>query len=71
MQEGKRKEYTYQVMYVCIYYAINLLQKMLCTKYYHFLYKKMLHYQPIGIIEKQRNCQMWNPDVPPKPYRPP
>ena len=23
----------------------------------------------IRIIEKQKNCQMWNSDVPPKPYR--
>ena len=37
MQEGKKKEYTYQVMYVCIYYAINLLQKMLRTKNYHYI----------------------------------
>ena len=42
------------------------------TLYYHFFcIRKILHYQPIRIIEKQRNCQMWNSDVPPKPYRPP
>ena len=39
MQEGKKKEYTYQVMYVCIYYAINLLQKMFAPQNTIITYK--------------------------------
>ena len=55
-------------MYILCYQPIakNVAHKILSF----FLYKKILHYQAIRIIEKQRNCQMWNSDVPPKPYRP-
>ena len=29
----------------------------------------LLHWDvTIRIIEKRKNCQMWNSDVPPKPY---
>ena len=51
MQEGKKKEYTYQVMYVCIYYAINLLQKMLCTKYYPLHING--NHSILGMVEKK------------------